>query len=188
MGHLIQQGGIQAVGDSLRRQGLIDHIPSHFRPLSHRREDQHPGIEFVGGKVEPGPGIHCQLLFPCLRLTLGFRLFLAVFPTGPALSRFEAGAANAVQRRLQPVFLLLHHLSGKHTVLVHTQLGIREGPVFSLPEIMELPDRMIRGNFQSGRIIGNRRRGFRNLLGYMLLFRQKRFICLLLFFGAEQEG
>ena len=96
VGRPVQQGGVQAKGNVLGRQGLVNHIPAYLRSRSHRRENQHPGVNLIRGQVEPGTGVHDQLLLRGLCRRLAFRLFLAVLAPGPALRRLPPGAAHAL--------------------------------------------------------------------------------------------
>ena len=165
MGHPVQQSGVQPVGDAVVLQGLIDHAPVQLLPLADRGEGHHPGIDLVGGDVEPGAGVQAQRLL--------FRLFLllfAVLAPGPALGGFQPGAAQALQRRLQAAFLLFQKLRRKHAVLVHAQTGRGQGKALLPAEVMKLADGMIRGNLQLGAVLRDGlRRLDRGLLGDMLL-------------------
>ena len=185
-GRPVQEGRVQAKGNPLGRQGLVNHVPGHVGALSHGGENQHPGIDFIRGEIEPGAGVHHQLFLLSLRLSLG--LFLAVLAPGPALGRLQPGAADALQGRLQPVHLFIQHLRRQHAVLVHAQMRVGQRSGLLLAEFVELADGVVRWYFQAGRIVGGGLRNTLGLLGRMLLLREKRLIHGLLFFRAEQKG
>ena len=124
MSRPVQQGCVQAEGDALGRQGLVNHVPGHFRALPHGGKNQHPGVDFIGREIEPRAGIHHQLFFLGLPFSLG--LFLAVLAPGPAFGRLQPGAADAFQGGLQPVFLLVQQLLRQiRKLVIKVQISLR---------------------------------------------------------------
>ena len=144
MGRPVQQGGIQTEGNALSRQSLVDHVPGNFRPRPDGREDYHPGVNFVGGEVKPGTGVHDQHR---LLLRLVF-LFLVVLAPVSALGRLCPGAAHAFQGGLKTGLFLLQKLRRQNAVLIHQQPGIGQGNSLLPAEFMELEDGVVRGKLQ----------------------------------------
>jgi hypothetical protein len=64
-------------------------------------------------------------------------------------------------------------------------MRIGKGAAFLLPQLVELADGMVRGDFQPGGVVRRRRWGFRDLLGRAFQLLRQGLLRQFFFFGME---
>ena len=188
-GDVLHHPHIHAVGDPLLRQAQPQDIPGHLLALSHRREDDNPGVELVGGDKEAGERVQAGGE-DLLRFR---RLFSMFFPLSAALFSAASGllqprAADAGEDRLQAVLLPLYHIRREDAVLVQAQAGRGQAAGLLPAQVVQAVELVVRGQNQQGGVGGLFGGRLGNRLHSRLRLRLRGLIRCLCRSAAKQEG